>query len=197
MGKIEYIRCPRCELNYIDKREKLCKVCQAELKAKGSNALIDDDIVEPGLCPICKTNYITDDEEICAECAKERQIQNDALDTNTTESEDNDDSWRMYVENDDKETEEDEFGDMSSISDGSDIDGDDLMSDDDLAIDDDEPDDADEEADSDFDDDDDDFDDDYDEDDDDLDDDDDDLDDDDDEDDEMEKVKKHVRNNKK
>ena len=28
----EYIKCPRCELNYIKKGEQYCQVCKAELK---------------------------------------------------------------------------------------------------------------------------------------------------------------------
>ena len=28
----DYIKCPRCELNYIKKDEQYCQVCKAELK---------------------------------------------------------------------------------------------------------------------------------------------------------------------
>ena len=73
-NKIEYVRCPRCELNYIDKREKLCKVCQNEIQAKGNRELTDEEIKELNLCPVCKTNYLIDDEEICAECLAERDL---------------------------------------------------------------------------------------------------------------------------
>jgi hypothetical protein len=126
MKKIEYIRCPRCELNYIDKREKLCKVCQAELNAKGTHSMTDEEALELGLCPICKTNYITEDEDICAECAKERDMQNDRIegleDTDDLGGDISEDNWRKYIENDDVETEDDEYGDMSSITDAEDLD---------------------------------------------------------------------------
>ena len=29
---MKLIKCPRCDLNYIQENEKLCKVCQRELK---------------------------------------------------------------------------------------------------------------------------------------------------------------------
>ena len=32
MGK-KYIKCPRCELNYIVKKDKFCEVCKQEMKA--------------------------------------------------------------------------------------------------------------------------------------------------------------------
>lgn len=34
MKKPVYIRCPRCELNYIQKKDKYCSVCKAEMEAK-------------------------------------------------------------------------------------------------------------------------------------------------------------------
>ena len=132
MRKIEYIRCPRCELNFIEKKEKLCKVCQSELKAKGTQTMSDEEALEMGLCPVCKTNYITDEEDMCADCAKERDLQHDRIeglgDDDDMSGEIDDDNWRKYVENDDIETDDDEFGDMTSIADAEDLD-DDSMSD--------------------------------------------------------------------
>ena len=69
MKKPVYIRCPRCELNYIQKKDKFCPVCKAEMEAKRD--YIDD--VDLELCPICKTNYIQPDEIMCASCLKEHQ----------------------------------------------------------------------------------------------------------------------------
>ena len=119
-NKIEYIRCPRCELNYIDKREKMCKVCQNELQAKGNKELTDEEIKELNLCPVCKTNYLIDDEEICSECLAEKEIlENNEMNLSDDQMDDKDErseNWRAYVENDDAETPEEEFGDMSSIT---------------------------------------------------------------------------------
>lgn len=126
--KIEYVRCPRCELNYIDKREKLCKVCQAELSAKGSREISDEEAKELNLCPHCKKNYLMDDEEICSECQSEQSILDfdgeigGSTDDQIDDREDRSENWRQYVENDDAEVEEDEFGDDTSITTGDDAD---------------------------------------------------------------------------
>ena len=70
---MEYIRCPRCELNYILKKEKLCKVCQSELDVTNKR----NDFAPEGMeiCPICKVNYINDDEDMCASCAEEKEYE--------------------------------------------------------------------------------------------------------------------------
>lgn len=127
MAKIEYVRCPRCELNYIDKKEKLCKVCKMELENKHST---DDEEVEQGICPICKINVINDDEEMCPMCAKEKEIQEQ---NSPTIEDDPDENWRNYVDNDDTETESDEIGDMSSIHDEDELLADMPLDDEDLA----------------------------------------------------------------
>lgn len=68
----EYILCPRCETNYIDKREKHCAVCKAELGLADPSVLLpeDDDVIER-ICPVCKINLLAEDEDICFECKKE------------------------------------------------------------------------------------------------------------------------------
>ena len=58
MGK-KYIKCPRCELNYILEGEDYCHVCKSEMKhhAEGDeDELLDFDDLE--LCPVCGVNYI-------------------------------------------------------------------------------------------------------------------------------------------
>lgn len=116
MAKVEYIRCPRCELNYINKKDKLCKVCQMELQTKGTNSTLESEELELGICPICKTNYISEDETMCAMCAQEKELEDERVGGIVDENE----NWRMYVDNEDEETEEDEVGDMSSISEADD-----------------------------------------------------------------------------
>lgn len=112
MAKIEYVRCPRCELNYINKKDKLCMVCQMELQNRGTNCALESEDLELGVCPICKTNYISEDETMCALCLKEKEME-DSLAGDVDENE----NWRMYVESEDQETEEDEVGEMSSVTD--------------------------------------------------------------------------------
>ena len=121
MGKVEYVRCPRCELNYIEKGQNICKVCEAEIASKGNKEISDEEAKELNLCPICKKNYLMEDEEICEECATEQSVYDNQDDINMGEEqvedkEDKTENWRQYVENDDTELPEDEFGDMTSIT---------------------------------------------------------------------------------
>ena len=63
------------------------------------------------LCPICKTNYIQPEEIMCASCLKERQAQGKDLD--------DDDEWNAYMNRDDEDdyvSDDEETGDMASIS---------------------------------------------------------------------------------
>lgn len=113
MEKVEYIRCPRCELNYILKKDKLCKVCQAEVSQLGRNNELDN----MQICPICNANYISDNEDMCSYCAEEK-----SYDDNLAGNLDKEENWRMYVENDDFESEEDEIGEMCAITENPDED---------------------------------------------------------------------------
>lgn len=106
MKKPVYIRCPRCELNYIQKKDKLCPVCKAELEAKSD--YIDD--IDLELCPICRTNYIQPDEIMCASCLKEHQNEDGELTGD----------WEDYLTREDDEdivTADDETGEMASVTD--------------------------------------------------------------------------------
>ena len=113
MRKPEYKRCPRCELNFIKKSEKLCSVCKAELDTS-SDHISDFDLE---LCPICKTNYIQPGEIMCESCLKEHQNEDGELSSD----------WEQYMnreENDDYVDEDEELGGMASITD----DNDDILS---------------------------------------------------------------------
>ena len=61
------------------------------------------------LCPICKTNYIQPDEIMCATCLKEHQAEgaNDSTD------------WEEYLNRDEEEVvyDDEETGDMASVTD--------------------------------------------------------------------------------
>ena len=119
MKKPVYIRCPRCELNYIQKKDKYCSVCKAEMEAKRD--YVDD--IDLELCPICKTNYIQPDEIMCASCLKEHQNEDGEISTD----------WEDYMVRDDEEdimTAEDETGEMASVTD---ITKSSLLDDDDIA----------------------------------------------------------------
>lgn len=128
----QYIKCPRCELNYILKKDKFCDVCKSEMKA----GILDEsdfdefDVAEGmRLCPVCKVNYISDDENMCVSCQEEQgsMVKDDEPDwrgfvdkNNETDDEDLD---LLPVEDDDEIDEElqgafakdldEEFGDDS------------------------------------------------------------------------------------
>ena len=65
----KYIKCPRCELNYILEGEDYCYVCKSEMKHH-TEADEDDllDIEDMELCPMCGQNYIAEDQTMCDEC---------------------------------------------------------------------------------------------------------------------------------
>lgn len=166
--KQTYIKCPRCELNYILKKDKYCDVCKAEMKAGN----VDDDDLEVfddlELCPVCKTNYIAEGETMCASCLEESLALHkdedadwhDYIDKSAPESEvgtEEDDDLDLLPPSDVDEIDEeldstfakdldedftDEFEDEEEADlgeDDLDLDIDDDLSDDDLLDDDDDP----------------------------------------------------------
>lgn len=66
---MEYIRCPRCELNYIVKGEGLCRVCRRELAGCYSEEEDEEEYEEEAenICPVCER--VIGKGRICAECA--------------------------------------------------------------------------------------------------------------------------------
>lgn len=103
MEKKTYILCPRCELNYIDSREKYCDVCKAELGIGKADFLLPDeeDESEGKLCPICHTNYCEEGEDMCIECKKEHAAK---------EKDEETDNW-----NDDEEVAAEMDGDLDDM----------------------------------------------------------------------------------
>ena len=69
MGK--YVKCPRCELNWILEENEYCDVCKAELGVEGFTLLEDED--EDMLCPVCGVNYIEHGERMCADCKNKQK----------------------------------------------------------------------------------------------------------------------------
>ena len=106
----DYIKCPRCELNYIHKNQGYCDVCKAELKLGPQLVFaVEEDDEEPmELCPICKQNYIKEGEEMCAKCREEMDFKKDEIDL------DKDEEWKNYLEEDADDCEDDE--EMLSLS---------------------------------------------------------------------------------
>ncbi|MBQ5802248.1 MAG: hypothetical protein IIW27_04370 [Clostridia bacterium] len=94
-----YIKCPRCDLNYILEEEQYCNVCKADLKM-GPKLLFandDEDISEETeLCPICKQNYIRNNENMCKACLQELASRRDDIDIDM----DKDEEWRTFLDDD-------------------------------------------------------------------------------------------------
>ncbi len=108
--KQTYIRCPRCELNFILKKDKFCNVCKKEMKALGSMG--SDEDLDLELCPVCKVNYINPNEDMCAVCAKEKALSEE------DDEKDPSSNWESYTtpEDDDAGYSDDETSDMVSIT---------------------------------------------------------------------------------
>ena len=69
-----YIMCPRCELNYILKKDKHCTVCKASMGLIDASILIpEEEMTGDQLCPVCNVNYLAEDESTCFLCVKERE----------------------------------------------------------------------------------------------------------------------------
>ena len=100
-----YVKCPRCDLNYMKDDEKYCEVCKAELKigpALKFAALNVDDDLDQVLCPICKRNFMDANEEMCAEC-KERANEKATIEPERDIDPDNDEEWRKFLDEDEKD----------------------------------------------------------------------------------------------
>lgn len=74
MGK--YMKCPRCELNWILETDEYCDVCKAEMGMEGFTLLEDEE--EDILCPVCGINYIERNKKLCADCLAKSKSGNDA-----------------------------------------------------------------------------------------------------------------------
>ena len=96
---VKYIKCPRCELNYIDsEKQEYCDVCLAELqgsKLKFADLDEDDDLEKTELCPVCGVNYMRFGDKMCDECRKNSEYEEDEI-----LEPDEDDEWRNYLDDD-------------------------------------------------------------------------------------------------
>lgn len=107
---IKYIKCPRCELNYIDpEKQEYCDVCIAEMKGnKLQFADLDDDELDENaekteICPICGVNTMRYGEKMCDACKQASQYEDDEdVDMDT------DEEWKNYLDDDEDLTVDDE-----------------------------------------------------------------------------------------
>lgn len=59
------VKCPRCELNYMNEGERMCSVCRKELHGQADQF----DVIE--LCSECGENPVAPGQELCVYCLKE------------------------------------------------------------------------------------------------------------------------------
>ena len=160
---IKYIKCPRCELNYIDpSKQEYCDVCIAEMKGNRLQfADFDEDENDEAaekteICPVCGVNTMRYGEKMCDACKQASQYEDDEdVDMDT------DEEWKNYLDDDedltvDGETLEEELSeelDEEFDDDEEKYDDDDPLSDFDADYDGDDEDDDDEDEDDDDDDD--------------------------------------------
>ena len=75
-----FIKCPRCELNYIKEEEQYCSVCKREMKGE-----VHEDPFE--LCSICNENPVMPGKDVCSVCYKEMNQQQGLHDSSIDETE--------------------------------------------------------------------------------------------------------------
>ncbi len=111
---IRYIKCPRCELNYIDaEKQEYCDVCLNEMKGIASDPF---DIEEPEevateLCPVCGENMMRPGEKMCEECRKKAEYEEEEPDP------EEDDEWREYLDDDTDADLDSEIGEIDETFD--------------------------------------------------------------------------------
>ena len=67
---MSFIKCPRCELNYIEDSEGFCKICKREMQGENNS----DDVE---LCTICNERPAIPGRDICLVCLKEMNASNE------------------------------------------------------------------------------------------------------------------------
>ena len=61
------VKCPRCELNYMNDTDEMCSVCRRDVRGESESY----DMIE--LCSECGENPVVPGYELCASCLKELQ----------------------------------------------------------------------------------------------------------------------------
>ena len=97
---VRYIKCPRCDLNYIDAdKQEYCDICLKEMKGIRTDA---DEIEEEEaedlpteLCPVCGENMMRAGDRMCEECRQKAELESEEVG-----DEEDDDEWREYLDDD-------------------------------------------------------------------------------------------------
>ena len=96
---VRYIKCPRCDLNYIDaEKQSYCDVCLKEMKGikTDSDELAEEEENELAseLCPVCGENMMRAGEKMCDECRKKAELEEEEPDP------EEDTEWQNYLDDD-------------------------------------------------------------------------------------------------
>jgi len=59
-----FVKCPRCELNYMQENDQYCSVCMREVKGEAKDEFLD-------LCSVCGENPVYPGKDLCLFCLKE------------------------------------------------------------------------------------------------------------------------------
>ncbi len=59
-----FVKCPRCELNYMQDDEQYCSVCKREVKGEAKDEFFE-------LCSVCGENPVYPGKDLCLFCLKE------------------------------------------------------------------------------------------------------------------------------
>ena len=68
------VKCPRCELNYMNDTDKMCTVCRREVRGETEQF----EMIE--LCSECGENPVVPGQELCAFCLKEQSKRSETMD---------------------------------------------------------------------------------------------------------------------
>ena len=71
------VKCPRCELNYMNDTDTMCSVCRREVRGESEQF----DMIE--ICSECGENPVVPGQELCAYCLKE-QARRDSMEPDET-----------------------------------------------------------------------------------------------------------------
>ena len=72
------VKCPRCELNYMNDTDKMCSVCRREVRGESEQF----EMIE--LCSECGENPVVPGQELCASCLKEQARRGETMDGDDT-----------------------------------------------------------------------------------------------------------------
>ena len=100
---VRYVKCPRCELNYINEEEQeYCEVCIAEMKGSKLKFADLEELEDVAVnefddvCPVCGVGAIRPGEKMCDNCRRQQEYEEDE-DVDMEK----DEEWKNYLEEDD------------------------------------------------------------------------------------------------